>query len=78
MLPMSAGQILLDRAIVRQMHSLAAMPEGLAVFADSMFTQIARFVGIRVNPPCSLCSCHVPAARQHLFHAENPSSIIAS
>jgi hypothetical protein len=30
------------------MRSLAAMPEGLGAFADSMFTQMARYVGIEV------------------------------
>ena len=71
MLSLSAGQILLDKAIVRQMRSLAAMPEGLAAFADSMFTQIARFVGIRVTPS-TVCSCHALAAPEPLVRPGCP------
>jgi hypothetical protein len=64
-LTMPAGHILLDTAVVRQMRSLAAMPEGLATFADSMFTQITRFVGIRVRPRCR---CHAPDIHHHVQH----------
>jgi hypothetical protein len=66
----------LDSTIGRQMRTLAAMPEGLAAFADSMFTQIARFVGIKVSfswqsrplgftitsAPCHMSPCWGPCA----------------
>lgn len=46
----SSGRVTLDSGVVRQMHKLTALPEGLASFADSMFGQMARFAGIGERP----------------------------
>lgn len=46
---MAAGRLVLEAAVVSNMAALTHLPDGVAAFAHSLFSQISRFSSVAVG-----------------------------